>query len=376
MVEIGTMAVQMEKEGYLRVRALFPEVHLRLMIDGVVAGNSPARVWANESAEPDSVFIWDEAHCYYLAGSDGDEAFNSSVERLLQEEIKPQALSGERRIYKVYCASSSWEKKAMRILGGVPPIRAKRRLYRYKKQTRPSSPYEIPPGFTIAPIDRKLLEKSTLGNVDDVASEIESCWSSMEQFLKSGFGVCVRNEEEIGCWCTAEYVSEGKCGIGVETVEKLRKRGFAALATQVFVEHCLKNDISAHWDCWAGNLPSVKTAERVGFTKVCDYAVLLGSLDDFEGLIIRANDLYRKGEYRKSAQTHEEALLTVGKGVEPYFYFNAACAWAKAGEDERAIDELELAVKNGWEDLERLRVSEALESLRGHHRWRKLLAKL
>jgi hypothetical protein len=162
----------------------------------------------------------------------------------------------------------------------------------------------------------------------------------------------------------------------VETVEKYRRRGFAVLATSAFVERCLESGVVSHWDCWADNLPSVKTAERVGFTKIYDHTVLLGSLDEFEGLITRANDQYRQGEYRESAQSHEKALRMAGKGVEPYFYFNAACAWAMAGESERAIDKLELAVENGWKDLERLEVSEALESLRGHQRWKKLVAKL
>jgi RimJ/RimL family protein N-acetyltransferase len=376
MIDIDSMIVELKPEEFPGIQHLFPDVHLRLMIDGMVAGNSPARVWTDDAGRPRSAYIWDNRYCHYLAGSDRNETFNGSVARLLEEEIKPEVLSQGRRIYKVYYTPSSWEKIAVRILDEVLPIRAKRCLYRFEKQSVPGSAYETPPGFLLAPIDGKLLADRTLGNVEDVTSEINSCWSSIEAFLENGFGFCVRNREEIACWCTAEYVSEGKCGIGVETVEGYRKRGFASLATSALVEHCIESGIAAHWDCWADNVPSVKTAESLTFTKIMDYNALLGSFDEFEGLIIRANDLYRRGEYRESARAHEKALRIVGQEAEPYFFYNAACALAKAGETERALMNLEIAVKRGWKDLQRLESSETLEPLRGSGRWRRLIASL
>ena len=91
-----------------------------------------------------------------------------------------------------------------------------------------------------------------------------------------GFGFCAMDGETIAGWCTAEYVSEGQCGIGIETIEAYQGRGVATALAGAFVDQCGERGITAHWDSWAANTPSVKVAARVGFTRVEEYAVYLG----------------------------------------------------------------------------------------------------
>lgn len=52
-----------------RIRHLFAAEHLALVIDAVIAGNSPARVWADDPAAPQTAMVWDGAHSLYLAGA-------------------------------------------------------------------------------------------------------------------------------------------------------------------------------------------------------------------------------------------------------------------------------------------------------------------
>ena len=112
--------------------------------------------------------------------------------------------------------------------------------------------------------------------------EIESCWYSLRDFLKNGFGYSLVNEDEIACRCTAEYVSPGKCGIGIHTAEEYRGRGHATITASAFVDYCVSQHMVPHWDSWTTNLPSIGVAERVGFRRLLDYSVCLGDFGQAE----------------------------------------------------------------------------------------------
>jgi RimJ/RimL family protein N-acetyltransferase len=137
---------------------------------------------------------------------------------------------------------------------------------------------QLPPGYAIRPIDQTLLNDATLGNHTDLIEEIEQCWPSQAQFLGYGFGVCLVGQHEIICRCTAEYVSPGKCGIGIATAEPYRRQGFATLTAGTFIDECLTRTITPYWDAWLRNTASVATAEKIGLHKIQEYQVYLGAM--------------------------------------------------------------------------------------------------
>jgi RimJ/RimL family protein N-acetyltransferase len=73
------------------------------------------------------------------------------------------------------------------------------------------------------------------------------------------------------CWCIAEYVSDGRCGMGIETIPQYQNRGLATLAARAVAAECDARNITAHWDSWKDNHPSVRVAEKLGFELVGDY---------------------------------------------------------------------------------------------------------
>ncbi len=176
----------------------------------------------------------------------------------------------------IYYDSAQWVDKFSAIFGGRPLHPALRCYYQLEAQGIPDWRERVPEGFTIAPIDRQLLSATGIANLDGVITEIQSTWS-VDRFLEFGFGFCaLRDEHEIACWCTAEYVAGHHVGVGIETVGAWRRKNLATLTASAFTEYCLAQGIAAHWDCWADNLPSVRVAENVGFRKVLDYEVCEG----------------------------------------------------------------------------------------------------
>ncbi len=54
-----------------RIRRLFGAEHLTFVIEAIITGHSPARIWVDDLAAPEIMLIWDGAHCVYVAGPAG-----------------------------------------------------------------------------------------------------------------------------------------------------------------------------------------------------------------------------------------------------------------------------------------------------------------
>jgi len=149
-------------------------------------------------------------------------------------------------------------------------------FHSHQKPVKPDWRGSIPRGFSIEQIDEGFLCGSDLVNRDSVLDEIRQMWPSIDRFAKFGFGFSVVTEGRVACWCTSEYVSKGKCGIGIETLQGYRGRGLATIAASAFVEHCVARRIKPYWECNAENVASRRVAEKIGFTEELDYPTYYG----------------------------------------------------------------------------------------------------
>lgn len=240
---------------------MFEAEHLALVIDAMAVGNSPATVWVDDDTAPRAAAIWDRAHSLYLAGgADGVGEFGAAISQ--------HVAAARPGLVKVYATDGA-------ALAGRPLDRRERVFYRGGQLRIPGWRSRLPAGLRISSIGTAIGQLAALGNFADVAAEIESCWPSMADFRRAGFGFCAHDGELIVCWCTAEYVSDGQCGIGIETVPTYRRLGVATLTASAFVEYCVAGGIRPHWDSWSDNAPSVAVAEKVGFRKVETYEVFV-----------------------------------------------------------------------------------------------------
>lgn len=251
-----------------RVRHLFDSEHLSLVIDAVAAGNSPARVWVDALAAPRAALIWDGCHSVYLVGS----IERADWRNLFDREVAPAG----RGVLKAYVTDGA----AKTVFSGYPLQRRERVLFRGGRRPIPDWRTRVPTGFQISVIDDRLAGSDTLANAVEVITEIESCWESLSDFRRNGFGLVAHDARAIVCWCTAEFVSDGKCGIGIETIPAYRGRGFATVTASAFLEHCAERAMTPHWDAWVHNAPSVAVAERIGLDKVETYAIYVCDFGD------------------------------------------------------------------------------------------------
>lgn len=250
------------------VLPMFANPHLQLVASAVVAGNSPGLVWVDDADQPCSTALWDKTHALYLAGAADNAAFNDALRHFMRETIS-QAVD----VLKIYPASSDWHSVIEALYPYAALHQPPRVFYRLATLKLPNWRDRVPEGFSVSSINDQFAALTALRNFERLREEIEACWNALDDFHQRGFGFCAHDDETIVGWCTAEYVSGVQCGVGIETVEEYQRRGIATATASAFAEYCLERGITAHWDAWQWNTPSVATAEKVGFVKVEDYAI-------------------------------------------------------------------------------------------------------
>src|SRR5258708_1683859 len=87
-----------------RVRPLFTGPLLSLTIDAVIAGNTPARLWADDLARPAAGLMWDTRHGYYLVGAPTNSSSTAATQIWVAEQV------GDEPFYaKIHYHPVAWE---------------------------------------------------------------------------------------------------------------------------------------------------------------------------------------------------------------------------------------------------------------------------
>lgn len=261
---------------YPLVRPFFQPPQLALVMEGVLAGNSPARIWVDNPVQPGAALMWDKAHCLYWLTAAATSPPIAPFQTLFAQTLLPEAVNRGIGVFKVYDNGPDAAAAIPTLFAPLMLESRTRSLYTFTEPAAAAPTTPLPAGFHLQPVDRPLLEESGLENAAALRAEVELCWTSRDAFYNNGFGFCLVQGETIVGWCTAEYVSVGQCGTGIETVEAYQQRGLATATAHAFVGHCLSLRLVPHWDAWQANLPSIRVAEKVGFRHMLDYTVQLG----------------------------------------------------------------------------------------------------
>ena len=104
-------------------------------------------------------------------------------------------------------------------------------------------------------------------------------WPSEERFYEQGFGVAAVVEERAICWCTAEYVSPQRCGIGIATDPAYERRGVATATAAQFIHDAQRRGIVPYWECGNWNSASIRVAQKVGFELIAEERYWIGAFE-------------------------------------------------------------------------------------------------
>jgi GNAT superfamily N-acetyltransferase len=242
---------------YERVRPLFEPFPL-LFVDSILAGHTPAVVYVDDLAAPQTA-VTRFQHRMVLAGA----AFASSITAVRALLRQPAA---ENDLFVLH-TTPEWQSLTPDILPGWQITSATSCYYRLDARQHEWAA-AVSPGLVLRPVDAALLADPTIKNLDWVMEEMVSERPSVADFLDKSFGACLVHDGELVAWCMSEYNTGNRCELGIATAEAWQRQGLARLtATAVIMEALQRGIHDIGWVCWARNLPSVQTAEALGFTR-------------------------------------------------------------------------------------------------------------
>lgn len=273
------MLIQLDESQYSLIAGLYENLRYNLVVDSIIDGNTPAWVFTDRAPAPRTALLWNMQDALLLAGEAENSGLNADLAEIIAERIIPHATGRGIPELSLHYTPEDWEQHIHTVLPGLDAAMAARRYYRFGKLD-PDWRKRIPPGCEIRRIDDRLLKDQRLANSSHVAGWVHSFWRTEMDFLKTGFGYCLVVGAEIASWCLTVYVSASAYELGLATVSTHRRQGFASLAAQACVEHCLSIGGAPHWHCWEENIGSIKVAERVGFVKPRPYDVYRFHLND------------------------------------------------------------------------------------------------
>lgn len=234
-----------------------------LALGSILAGRTPAAIYADDPAHPAVGLTWFHGRAF-LCGQPG-AADVEATGLVLREHLLPQALAAGQEAFILHFHPQGWAKHLETLLPGRQPIQAARQYYACTLLPRAIQP--PPPGFEPLPADAALLDRLNPAGRAALEEEMVSERPSVADFLEKSFGVCLVRGDELVGWCLSEYNLDGRCEVGVATMEPYRQRGLGKWMTLALAAQALERGYhSLGWHCWLKNIPSAALARSAGFS--------------------------------------------------------------------------------------------------------------
>lgn len=259
------MEFREQETGFLdSFRYCFTGHRLDMIIESILAVKAKARFFTLQGSETNLFLLWDQGNSVlYLAGGDSSPGACSALKKLINSTIREWTLSHKQGYFCLKGISGAVSPHLQEAFGHYITGEHEKAFYRYPRSL--FLPSSNPGGVEFFVIDEEFLYRRGLTNLKPIRDEIGGMWPSIESYLAGGFGIAAVAGNSAVCWCTAEYVGPNFCGIGIKTVEEMQNRGIATAAAARFIALSMEKGLRPHWECWTGNRPSVRLAEKLNF---------------------------------------------------------------------------------------------------------------
>lgn len=361
------MFYELAKSEFENVRPLFEDLKYQLTTSAVLDGSSPGRVFVDDTSLPSAAFMH-TVEGYFLAGSPKNEKFCEGLKEHVETIIRTRKTMrpDEEDLFFGF-SPDSWMDKFDFIFTMRPPLDCPRRHYICMKLELDWRAM-IPKGYEVRRVDWNLLNDSKISIPEHMTEWMKLNWSSIESFMKNGFGFCTIHEDNVVSWSIADSVSGNHCEIGIRTKPEYRRRGLATVTAAAAVDYCISNGYSQiGWHTDEHNYGSIGVAEKVGFVKERDYVEYVCIFD--ETIHIAETGMRRfLNQYYEDAIDLFNKASHIGKIPDWAFYLKAR-SHAILGNLDEAIESMKLSASNGFSNINHVLSCDDLKCLHGFHEW-------
>ncbi len=385
--------IELLENQFEKVLPLVKELDYNNVVYAIIEKTSKGRIWVDDITKPTIVLLWDAERRFYLAGNYTNENKNKDLRNILTNVIFPFGEKNKLTQWTFHFAPYEWKEILLHLISDYMPIADNRLYYRFDKENCKllnGWKQKIKKGYQLELVNQTFLDNyAEAENIKDVFNELSSNWFSDKAYYKNGFGYCLIDNNTIASWCLGEYGSSKmkRIEVGIETYESYRKQGFATITGAAFVDYALKKGYNIGWHCWENNIPSAKTAEKIGYKLIKKYPVLFGWYNKIDQLILHGwYNRTRTQNYELAIDLYKQVIDLYEKGdplIESSYMFDdiqqihisIAEVKCQLGDLASALDIIQRVIADGYLDFERLKKSEQLEPLKTNQKWIELIEK-
>lgn len=271
------MLQELPKENYNLIEPFLASSHLSLNILPIIHQTFSGHIWVDDSSNPSCAYVFDNKHGHFIFGD-----ITNNISTII--DFLTVYFNDFPRKDKEYCSliyANEWNL----LLGNDNKLPIKdvqhksRELYKLDHLKISDWKSYLPEGFSLYPVSQEVL-KLKLQNLNYLEDELLVMWDKIDNFFTTGFGSCVVYEDSLVGFCLGEYYVntelEKKFGIGIETFPEFQHKGIATAMASWVLERGLSLGYTIYWDCFKDNIPSRKTAIKLGFVLDMEYEVLTG----------------------------------------------------------------------------------------------------
>ena len=255
---------------YHLVAPLFEEVWIdKAIIDSVIEGTEPARVFADEMRHPETVLMCCERGDYVIIGDTGQGPVRQFI-----KDMPSEAEVFNRERFAFFMPRIEWGDVLNEDFGGEIPIFATRSFRYSKGAIEPVERWQeggIRDDARVQRIDRDMLDqidrcvlKTGKGFTVRGQEGGEVTREDLAEIARDFFGFCTIVGDEIASVASVFGLSTKYASLGIDTTVHFRRQGLATLACVALIEGCLERGLTPLWNCLASNDASGKTALKLG----------------------------------------------------------------------------------------------------------------
>lgn len=358
-------------EGLERIRPLFHEHSRHPVLNGILAGYNKGRIFVDSPDRPACALVWAEQEIFYLIG-EPKERFVSALPSWIREVIAPEAERIADPFFQVeLMPGAKWRPIVEQGLQEFIPKHYDRVVFTFDPERYLQLPsVSVPVDVRVERITQEMLAEDSFLEVRD---NIADFWTSPETFIEKGFGYVVLAGDEVVCSCLTAFGTGTDVEIGINTYNRIhRGKGYGQLAARFFLDECLHQNRTPHWKTEVFRLPSIRLAEKVGFTNRRLYKAYMFLYNELDNLVFTAYHRLRYFGDLAEAKRILEPVCALGD-LKNWHHFLLACGYSLVGETELSLKHMERALGLGWDHVSDLRYDVDLIHLRKTEKGRALL---
>ena len=261
---------ELPRSQYHLVAPLFEDVWIdRALIDSVIEGTEPARVFADDTRQPETVLMCCESGDYVIMG----DATQRPVRQFIRD-MPSEAEVFNRERFAFFMPQIAWGDVLAEDFRGEIPI-FPTRSFRYSETSiEPVKRWQergIRYDARVQRIDSDMLEQIDRGELKTGRAFTvrgqeggEITREELAEIARDFFGFCTNVGDEIATVASVVGLSAKYASLSIDTAMHFRRQGLAALACVALIEDCLERGLMPLWNCLASNEASARTALKLG----------------------------------------------------------------------------------------------------------------